>query len=168
MNPNTAFAHACLVADVEVDDETGEVTVLGMNSAYELAASSTPAWWSSSWSAGRGWAFPMPCMKRRSPYYPNPDHGPRDFNEYLMPGPGDLAPYSITILERPAPDGRSAARGRGKCAPTLCCRPSPNAVYNAVGVRVNDLPITPEKILRGIKANGGARHNRVAVERSES
>ena len=32
-----------------------------------------------------------------------------------------------------------------------------NAVYNAVGVRVDALPITPEKVLRGIQANGGAR-----------
>jgi CO/xanthine dehydrogenase Mo-binding subunit len=32
-----------------------------------------------------------------------------------------------------------------------------NAVYNAVGVRIDDLPITPEKILRGLRANGGAR-----------
>ena len=32
-----------------------------------------------------------------------------------------------------------------------------NAVFNAVGVRVTDLPITPEKVLRGIKQNGGAR-----------
>jgi len=32
-----------------------------------------------------------------------------------------------------------------------------NAVFNAVGVRIDELPITPEKVLRGIKANGGAR-----------
>jgi CO/xanthine dehydrogenase Mo-binding subunit len=32
-----------------------------------------------------------------------------------------------------------------------------NAIFSAVGVRVDDLPITPEKILRGIKAQGGAR-----------
>jgi CO/xanthine dehydrogenase Mo-binding subunit len=32
-----------------------------------------------------------------------------------------------------------------------------NAVYDAVGVRIDDLPITPEKVLRGIRANGGAR-----------
>jgi CO/xanthine dehydrogenase Mo-binding subunit len=30
-----------------------------------------------------------------------------------------------------------------------------NAVFNAVGVRINDLPITPEKILRALKARGG-------------
>jgi CO/xanthine dehydrogenase Mo-binding subunit len=32
-----------------------------------------------------------------------------------------------------------------------------NAIYNAVGVRVDELPITAEKVLRGLKAQGGAR-----------
>ena len=32
-----------------------------------------------------------------------------------------------------------------------------NAVFNAVGVECDSLPITPEKVLRGIRANGGAR-----------
>jgi CO/xanthine dehydrogenase Mo-binding subunit len=32
-----------------------------------------------------------------------------------------------------------------------------NAVFNAVGVRIDELPITPEKILRAIKAQGGAK-----------
>jgi len=35
-----------------------------------------------------------------------------------------------------------------------------NAVFAAVGVRINELPITPEKILRALKARGGA-HSRV-------
>ena len=32
-----------------------------------------------------------------------------------------------------------------------------NAIFNAVGVRIDELPITPEKVLRAIKAQGGAR-----------
>ena len=32
-----------------------------------------------------------------------------------------------------------------------------NAIFNAVGVRVDELPITPEKVLRAIKSQGGAR-----------
>jgi CO/xanthine dehydrogenase Mo-binding subunit len=32
-----------------------------------------------------------------------------------------------------------------------------NAVYDAIGVRIDDLPVTPEKVLRGLKAIGGAR-----------
>ena len=42
MTPVSCYAHACLVADVEVDDETGEVTVLEMNSAYELGRALNP------------------------------------------------------------------------------------------------------------------------------
>jgi CO/xanthine dehydrogenase Mo-binding subunit len=32
-----------------------------------------------------------------------------------------------------------------------------NAIFNAVGVRIDELPITPEKVLRAIQAQGGAR-----------
>jgi CO/xanthine dehydrogenase Mo-binding subunit len=32
-----------------------------------------------------------------------------------------------------------------------------NAIFNAVGVRIDDLPITPEKVLRALKARGGAQ-----------
>ena len=59
--------------------------------------------------------------------------------------------------ERPAPDGPFGGKGPGEmCAnpvlPAMC-----NAVYDAVGVRIDELPITPEKIPRGIHAIGGAR-----------
>ena len=37
-------------------------------------------------------------------------------------------------------------------------------IFNAVGVRIDELPITPEKILRGIKAQGGARPQRDGEE----
>ena len=39
------------------------------------------------------------------PYYPARDHGATDFNEYLMPGLGNLANIEIRVIQRPAPDG---------------------------------------------------------------
>ena len=42
MSPATCYAHACLVAEVEVDDETGEVAMIEMNSAYELGRALNP------------------------------------------------------------------------------------------------------------------------------
>ena len=35
-----------------------------------------------------------------------------------------------------------------------------NAVYDAVGVRIDDLPVTPEKVLRALQAQGGAKPRR--------
>jgi CO/xanthine dehydrogenase Mo-binding subunit len=90
------------------------------------------------------------------PYYPDTRDGPRDFNEYLMPGPGDICPHDILVLERPAPDGPFGAKGPGEMCANPVLPAVANAVFNAVGVRINDLPITPEKVLRALKARGGA------------
>src|SRR5438046_10120994 len=42
MSPATCYAHACLVAEVEVDDETGEVAMIKVDGAYELGRGSDP------------------------------------------------------------------------------------------------------------------------------
>ncbi|WP_365881253.1 molybdopterin cofactor-binding domain-containing protein [Bosea sp. (in: a-proteobacteria)] len=157
MNPNTAFAHACLVADVAVDDETGEVEVLRMTSAYELGRVINPRMVEQQLVGGAWMGISHALYETPEPYYPSPEHGPRDFNEYLMPGPGDIAPYHVTVLERPAPDGPFGGKGPGEMCANPVLPAIANAVYNAVGVRVDELPITPEKILRGIRANGGVK-----------
>ena len=63
----------------------------------------------------------------------------------------------MAVLERPAPDGPFGVKGPGE----MCANPVlpvvANAIFNAVGVRVDKLPVTPEKVLRAIKARGGAR-----------
>ena len=94
------------------------------------------------------------------PYYPSPEHGGRDYNEYLMPGPGDIAPHDIAVLERPAPDGPFGAKGPGEMCANPVLPAVANAIFNAIGVRIDTLPITPEKILRALKAQGGARQCR--------
>ena len=48
------------------------------------------------------------------PYYPDRAHGPLDFNEYLMPGPGDLPEFEGVILERPSAEDRSAPRASAR------------------------------------------------------
>ena len=68
-----------------------------------------------------------------------------------MPGPGDLPETEIVVLERPAADGPYGAKGPGE----MCANPQipaiANAVFDAVGVRVDTLPMTPERVLRAIK-----------------
>jgi CO/xanthine dehydrogenase Mo-binding subunit len=90
------------------------------------------------------------------PYYPDIREGPRDFNEYVMPGPADICPHDIAVLERPAPDGPFGAKGIGEMCANPVLPAVANAIFNAVGVRIDELPITPEKILRALKARGGA------------
>jgi CO/xanthine dehydrogenase Mo-binding subunit len=157
MTPVTTYAHAAMLVTVEVCDETGEVTVTDMQSAYEVGRALNPRLVEQQLRGGAWMGMSHAAWETTEPYYPARDHGPVDFNTYLMPGPGDLAPHHISILERPAEDGPYGGKGPGEMCANPVLPAVVNAVYDAVGVRIDSLPVTPEKVLRGIRANGGPR-----------
>lgn len=157
MTPVSTFAHAAMLVEVEVDDETGEVTITDMQSAYEVGRALNPRLVEQQLRGGAWMGMSHAAWETTEPYYPARDHGPVDFNTYLMPGPGDLAPHHISILERPAEDGPYGGKGPGEMCANPVLPAVVNAVYDAVGVRIDELPVTPEKVLRGIKALGGAK-----------
>jgi CO/xanthine dehydrogenase Mo-binding subunit len=166
MTPVSCFAHAAMLIEIEVDDETGEVSVLDMQSAYEVGRALNPRLVEQQLVGGAWMGMSHALWETTEPYYPARDHGPVDFNQYLMPGPGDIAPHHISVLERPAPDGPYGGKGPGEMCANPVLPAIANAVYDAVGVRIDDLPITPEKILRGLRAIGGAKpRNRLGAGR---
>jgi len=155
--PVSCFAHAALVLDLQVDDETGEVELLEVNSAYEVGRALNPKMVEQQLMGGAWMGISHALYETTEPYYPARDHGPVDFNHYLMPGPGETVPHNIAILERPAEGAPYGGKGPGEMCANPLLPAVANAIYNAVGVRCDFLPITPEKVLRGIQANGGAR-----------
>ncbi len=157
MSPVSCFAHAALVVDLEVDDETGEVTVLEINSAYEVGRALNPKLVEQQLVGGAWMGLSHALYETTEPYYPQREHLPVDFNSYVMPGPGNIAQHNIAILERPAEDAPYGGKGPGEMCANPVLPAVANAVFNAVGVRCDTLPITPERILRGIRENGGAR-----------
>ena len=114
MDPDSCQAHACTVAEVEVDDETGEVTVLKMTNAYEVGRAMNPALAHQQINGGAWMGISHALYETTEPYYPDRSHGPQDFAQYLMPGPGDLAVMDSVIIERPASNGPYGAKGIGK------------------------------------------------------
>ncbi|MEM7422426.1 MAG: molybdopterin cofactor-binding domain-containing protein [Pseudomonadota bacterium] len=157
MSPVSCFAHAALVVDLTVDDETGEVEVDQINSAYEVGRALNPRLVEQQLIGGAWMGVAHALYETTEPYYPERAHLPEDFNLYLQPGPGEIAPHHISVLERPAPDAPYGGKGPGEMCANPVIPAIANAVYNAVGVRCDALPITPEKVLRGIRAIGGAR-----------
>ena len=127
MSPATCYAHACLVAEVEVDDETGEVAMLKMTSAYEIGRAINPKHGRAATGRRRLDGHEPRALRDAGALLSRHAHGPRDFNEYLMPGPGDICPHDIVVLERPAPDGPFGAKGPGE----MCANPVLPAVANA-------------------------------------
>lgn len=157
MTPVTTFAHAALVIDLQVDDETGVVEVIEINSAYEVGRALNPKLVEQQLIGGAWMGVSHALYETTEPDYPARDHAPLDFNTYVMPGPAAIVPHHIAILERPAEDAPYGGKGPGEMCANPVLPAIANAIYNAIGVRCDTLPITPDKILRGLQSNGGAR-----------
>lgn len=151
MNSVSCFAHCALIVDLEVDDETGAVSNLRINSAYEVGRALNPKLVEQQLVGGAWMGMSHALFETTEPHYPDREGGPVDFTGYLMPGPGDIAEHDIAILERPAPDGPYGAKGPGEMCANPVLPAIANAIYDAVGVDIDTLPITPEKVLRAIR-----------------
>lgn len=150
MNPDSCQAHACTVAEVEVDDETGVVEVLRMYSVYEVGRALNPAMATQQVEGGAWMGMSHALFETTEPYYPVRDHGPIDFSEYLMPAAGDVPEQHSVLLERPAPNGPYGAKGIGEMTANAPIPAIANAIFDACGVRLTQMPFTPERVLRGL------------------
>ena len=150
MDPDSTQAYACTVAEVEVDTETGEVAVLSIRSAYEVGRQVNPALVQGQITGGAWMGMSHALYETTEPYYPARDHSPKDFAEYLMPGPAEIPVIESVVLEVPSANGPYGVKGVGEMTANSPIPAIVNAIYHACGVRVDSLPVTPEKILRGL------------------
>jgi CO/xanthine dehydrogenase Mo-binding subunit len=156
MDPDSTEAHACTVAEVEVDVESGEVTVLSLKSAYEIGRVVNPALVEGQIRGGSVMGMAHALYETTHPYYPSVDHMPGGFSEYLLPGPLELPEIESTVLEYPSVNGPYGVKGVGEMTANSPIPAIVNAIYDAIGVRITDLPVTPEKVLRALEEKAAA------------
>jgi len=152
MDPDSCQAHACTVVDVAVDDETGVVEVLKIFSVYEMGRALNPAMVHQQIAGGAWMGVSHVLYETTEPYYPDRSHGPTDFSSYLMPGPADTPEVTSVILERPASNGPFGGKGVGEMTANSPIPAVANAIFDACGARIEELPITPERVLRALDA----------------
>ena len=114
MDPDSTQAHACTVAEVEVDTETGQVAVLSIRSAYEVGRAVNPALVQGQIVGGAWMGMSHALYETTEPYYPATDHSPKDFAEYLMPGPHEVPVIDCVVLEMPSSERPVRGQGRGR------------------------------------------------------
>lgn len=156
MDPDSTEAHACTVAEVEVDTETGEVAVLSIKSAYEVGRQINPALVHGQIVGGAWMGMSHALYETTNPYYPSPDHRPRDFGEYVMPGPHEVPEIDCVVLEYPSSNGPYGVKGVGEMTANSPIPAIVNAIHDAIGVRIDELPVTPERVLRALDAKRAA------------
>lgn len=144
----SSYIYATQVADVEVDTETGEVTVLRVAAAHDCGQAINPQnveqQIEGAVAQGVGYAIMEEIiLKEGKTMTPS-------FTKFLIPTSQD-APEVITyIVEDLEPKGPFGAKGVGEGAIIPTAAAIVNAVYDAIGVRITSLPITPEKVLAAL------------------
>lgn len=150
-DPESTEAHATVVADVEVDTETGEVTVLRLSGAYEVGRQVNPSMVEGQIVGGAVMGMSHALMETVFPYYPSHDHHTGSFGEYMIPTALDAPEIQTAVLEYPSSNGPYGVKGVGEMTANAPIPAIVNAIYDAVGVWVTDLPVTPEKVLRALE-----------------
>ncbi|EFK05291.1 putative 4-hydroxybenzoyl-CoA reductase, alpha subunit [delta proteobacterium NaphS2] len=148
----TSPAYSCSAAVVEVgvDMETGKVTVDNMTDAHDcgfaINRTSVEAQLQGSLSMGLGETLFEEVKFDNKGGILN-----ADFGEYKIPTALDMAPVDTIIVESDEPNGPYGAKevGEGAILPTIPA--ILNAVYDAIGVRIWELPLTPERVYMAIK-----------------
>jgi len=146
-----AFGFGSQIAEVEVDQETGQVKVKQMWTAHDSGTVINPrgveGQLAGSIQMGLGYAlseqFVMEDGKTLN----------TNFLDYKMPTALDIPPSEVAHIDTYEPEGPFGAKecGEGLASPTAPA--ISHAVYHATGYCCKDLPITPEKILGGWKRN---------------
>jgi CO/xanthine dehydrogenase Mo-binding subunit len=148
--PHSAISYAACVADVEVDDETGEVRVERMIQVYDVGRAINPTLVEGQIEGGAMMGLGLGLLEAAYPYYPSLEHRGEQFGAYLAPAMEDLPELDNVILENPSADGPFGAKAIGEMAnnaqPAAIC----SAIHNAVGVWITECPATPERVLRAL------------------
>jgi CO/xanthine dehydrogenase Mo-binding subunit len=159
INPETGegevlhtMAYGATIAEVEVDTETGEVKVLKLVSAYDCGKAINPLLVEGQIDGGAAMGLGSALLEELHPYYPTLDHYPTGFFSYMMPTAKDVPALDAVVVEVNSETGPYGAKGIGEMTANSQAPAIINAIYDATGVWITDLPATPEKILRALEA----------------
>jgi CO/xanthine dehydrogenase Mo-binding subunit len=150
-DPHAALSYGASVAEVEVDDETGEVTVQRFIEAYDIGYAINPTIVEGQIQGGTMMGLGLALLEASYPYYPSPEHRGYDFASYAAPSMVDMPEIDFLTIENPSAEGPYGAKACGEMANNGQGPSVAAAIYDAVGVWVTELPLTPERVLRALE-----------------
>jgi CO/xanthine dehydrogenase Mo-binding subunit len=160
--PWQAYVFGCQVAEVEVDTVTGEVQVLGIWAVHDVGRAVNPRGVEGQIEGGIVQALGQGLMED---YKLDRGHtSTSGFAKYILPTALDVPHVTSVILEDPDPIGPLGVKGIGEPAMVPTVPAVMNAIYDAVGVRITNLPATPEKVREALRQKERRELGRIAAE----
>jgi len=153
VGPSPAYSYTAAAAEVEVDPETGMVRVPKIWIAHDVGQSINPllviGQVEGSVYMGLGEAL-MEEMTYRDRVRNVVHHHP-SMLEYKSPTTFEMCDVETILVQDPDPSGPFGAKEAGQ-GPLLPVMPAvANAIYDAVGVRIDEVPCSPHKVLKALK-----------------
>jgi len=146
----TAYITLAGFADVEVDTETGKVNILKLVAGHDSGRIINPEVCENQVYGGTLQSLGYALMEEVAfdPATGKPLNPA--LSDYWWPTSLDTPPMDVIFSDNIDPVGPLGAKGIGE-APAICPHAAiASAIYNAIGVRMNELPLTPDKVLEAL------------------
>ena len=139
-------AFATHIVDVEVDPETGKVGILRYTAVQDVGKAIHPSYVEGQIHGGAvqgiGWALNEEYIYNDEGRMTN-----SSFLDYRMPTSYDVPMIEVVIVEVPNPGHPYGVRGVGEVPIVPPAAAIANAIYDAIGIRMTELPMSPDRIL---------------------
>lgn len=153
VGPSPAYSYSAAIVQVDVDPETGVVDVEKIWVAHDIGQSINEMLVIGQVEGGVYMGLGEAIMEEQA-YRPNRFgvHRQPSMLEYKSPTSHEMPPVETFIIRDPDPNGPFGAKEVGQ-GPLLPIMPAvANAVFDAVGVRVDEIPVTPDKVLKALQS----------------
>ena len=146
--PYAVYGYGAQIVELEVDTRLGTVKLVRITAAHDVGRAINPLLAEGQIEGGIAQGIGMALMED---YVPGRTE---NLHDYLIPTIGDVPPIDTILVEVPDPEGPFGAKGLGEhvlipTAPAIL-----NAIRDATGALVTQLPATPSRVLAAIRGRG--------------
>jgi 4-hydroxybenzoyl-CoA reductase alpha subunit len=154
-----AYSFTAHVAEVEVDSETGEVTIVKIWIAHDCGKAICPVIVRGQME-GSAYMGAAEAVLEEHVIRPGGLHMGPSLLDYRIPTSLDVGEFEALIVESIDPEGPLGAKeaGEGPLHPSIPA--IANAIYDAVGIRIDRLPFTPARVLAALQEKQRAKQNK--------
>jgi 4-hydroxybenzoyl-CoA reductase alpha subunit len=155
VGPSPAYSYSACAVEVEIDAETGILTVDRVWVAHDGGRVMNPVLAEGQIEGSVYMGLGEVLMEEQAFRKQGLHRGP-SMLDYKSPTALETPPIEVFLVQTVDPEGPFGAKEAGQ-GPLLPVPPAVcNAIYDAVGVRIDETPVTPQKILRALERRGGA------------